>query len=158
MFFAHLKSEWPMELDEFDNEVLRILSENSRLSIRKIAKRTGKSPATIISRIKELEKNGAIKKYSAIFDYSALGFGLSAVIKIDVSKGKLFEVEKKIAGHPNVCAVYDVTGPTDIIAVARFRTTKALDNFLKKVQAYDFVKKTETSIILNTIKEENVKF
>ena len=72
---------------------------------------------------------------------------------MDVSKGKLFEVEKKIATDPSVHAVYDITGHFDVIVIARFKTRKSLDNFIKKIQTYDFVEKTETAIVLNTIKE-----
>lgn len=147
-----------MEVDEIDLQILKILTENSRLSVRKIAEKAGKSAATVQDRILRLEKSGAIKKYSAFIDYDALGFELQAIIRIDVAKGKLFEVEKKIASHPNVCAVYDVTGPSDVIVIARFKVKKTLDNFLKKIQTFDFVNRTETVIILNTIKEENVRF
>ncbi len=78
------------------------------------------------------------------------------MIEIRISKGKLFDVEKKIAIHPNVFAVYDITGAFDALILARFPTRRQMDNFLKKLQTYDFVERTETKIILNTIKEENI--
>src|SRR3989344_1541069 len=143
-----------MEIDKTDIEILRVLEKNARLSLRKIAKRVGVSVATVMHRINRLEKEGIIRRYTALLDYDKLGYELEAVISVDVAKGKLFEVERKIASDPNVYAVYDITGHFDVIVIARFKTRKALDNFIKKIQTYDFVEKTETAIVLNTIKEE----
>ena len=143
-----------MDLDKTDIEILRVLEKNSRLSLRKIAKKVDVSVATVMHRINRLEKEGAIRGYSVLLDYDKLGYEFQALISVDVSKGKLFEVEKKIATDPSVHAVYDITGHFDVVVVARFKTRKSLDNFIKKIQTYDFVEKTETAIVLNTIKEE----
>lgn len=143
-----------MELDKTDVEIIRVLEKNSRLSLRKIAKKVGVSVATVMHRINRLEKDGIVKRYTTLVDYDKLGYELQAIISVDVSKGKLFEVERKIASDPNVHGVYDITGHFDVIVIARFKTRKALDNFIKKIQTYDFVEKTETAIVLNTIKEE----
>ena len=143
-----------MDLYKTDIEILRVLEKNSRLSLRKIAKKVDVSVATVMHRINRLEKEGAIRGYSVLLDYDKLGYEFQALISVDVSKGKLFEVEKKIATDPSVHAVYDITGHFDVVVVARFKTRKSLDNFIKKIQTYDFVEKTETAIVLNTIKEE----
>ena len=143
-----------MEIDKTDVEILRVLEKNARLSLRKIAKKVGVSVATVMHRINKLEKEGIIRRYIALLDYDKLGYELEAVISVDVAKGKLFEVEKKIATDPSVHAVYDITGHFDVVVVARFKTRKSLDAFIKKIQTYDFVEKTETAIVLNTIKED----
>lgn len=146
-----------MELDKTDAAIIDVLEDNARLSLRKIARKVGVSVATVMHRLNKLEKEGIIKRYSAIIDYDKAGYDLQALIDIRVSKGKLFEVEKKIATHPNVCAVYDVTGQFDAVVLARFKNRKGLDSFIKKVQTYDFVERTETKLILNTIKEAQLK-
>src|SRR3989339_501941 len=143
-----------MEIDKTDVEILRVLEKNARLSLRKIAKKVGVSVATVMHRVNKLENEGIIRKYIALLDYDKLGYELEAVISVDVAKGKLFEVEKKIATDPSVHAVYDITGHFDVIVIARFKTRKSLDTFVKKIQTYDFVEKTETAIVLNTIKED----
>ncbi len=145
-----------MELDKTDAAILDVLGENARLSLRKIAKKVGCSVATVMNRINKLQKEGIIRKYSALIDYDKLGYDLQALVHVRVSKGKLFQVEKKIASHPNVCAVYDITGPFDSVIITRFKTRRSLDNFIKKIQTYDFIERTETNLILNTIKEEQV--
>ena len=144
------------KLDITDNKIVNILVDNSRLSLRQIAKKADVSVATVMHHIKKLEKEGIIKKYTTKLDYEKIGYDVEVMIEIRISKGKLFEVEKKIAANPNVFAVYDTTGAFDAVILARFPTRRQMDTFLKKLQTYEFVERTETKLILNTIKEESI--
>jgi DNA-binding Lrp family transcriptional regulator len=114
------------------------------------------SVVTVLKRVKVLEKEKIIKNYTIDPDYEQLGYDVSVIIKMRISKGKLFEIEKKIAIHPNVFAVYDVTGEFDSIILAKFKSRRSLDTFLKKIQTYEFVQRTETLLILNTIVEKKI--
>ncbi len=143
--------------DEVDSKIINALIDNSRLSYRQVAKKVGVSVATVMNRIRNLDKNGIITGYSATVDYEKLGFDIDVVISIKVSKGKLFQVENRIAGAENVIAVYDVTGDYDSLVIAKFRNRRMLDSFLKKIQTYDFVERTNTVMILNTIKDRNMR-
>ena len=146
-----------MNLSELDLRIINLLVDNGKLSYRKLAQRLGVSTATIMHHVAVLEKAGVVKKYSAMLDYEKMGYDVSVIIDVRVSKGRLFEVEKKIATHPNVQAVFDVTGAFDTLILASFKTRKELDHFLKKIQAYDFVERTETRLILNRVKDEHMK-
>ncbi|RLG14018.1 MAG: AsnC family transcriptional regulator [Candidatus Nanohalarchaeota archaeon] len=143
-------------IDKTDRKILNMLLENAGLSCRRIAKKTGLSTVTILNRIKKLEDEKIIKNRTVQLDYQKLGYDVEVIIKLRISKGNLFKVEKKIAKEPNVSALYDVTGNFDTIIIAKFRNRKSMDNFLKKIQTYDFIERTETIIVLNTIKEENI--
>jgi DNA-binding Lrp family transcriptional regulator len=144
-------------IDDLDLKILNLLLSNGKLSYRKLAQRLGVSTATIMARVNRLEKEGIVRKYSAVLDYEKLGYDVSVIIDVRVSKGKLFEVEKRIATHPNVRAVFDVTGAFDTLILANFKSRKDLDHFLKKIQTYDFVERTETKLILNRVKDEHIK-
>lgn len=146
-----------MGLADKDKRIVNILVGNSRLSLREIAKKADISVATAMNHLRKLEKDGIVRKYSAKIDYESIGYEILVMIEIRVSKGRLFEVEKKIANHANVFAVYDITGPFDSLVLARFYTRRQLDNFIKKLQSYEFVERTETKLILNTIKDENIE-
>lgn len=145
-----------MKIDDIDKKILNIVLKNSKLSYRAIAKKVGVSVVTILKRVKALESEKVIKTYTADLDYEKLGYDISVIIKMRISKGKLFEVEKKIAVDPHVFAVYDVTGNFDSMVISKFKSRKALDSFLKKIQKYEFVERTETVLILNTLKESNI--
>ena len=145
-----------MEPDSTDKKILNVLRENSRLSLRQIAEKVKVSVATVMHRLHRLEKESILKKYTAKIDYEKVGYDVEVMIEIRISKGRLLDVEKKIAVHPNVFAVYDVTGAFDAVILARFRNRRQMDNFLKKIQTYEFVERTETKLILKTIKEESL--
>lgn len=144
-------------IDETDKQILNVLLDNSRLSYREIAKKVRVSVATVMHRVNRLKKEKIIKKYTTVLDYEKLGYDVEITIHMKINKGKLIELENKIAKAKNVFAVYDVTGKSDAIVIARFKNRRSMDNFLKQIQTYDFVERTETSLILNTIKEDFLK-
>ncbi len=142
------------KIDELDRKILYELSKNSRESFRQIARRLGVSIATVINRVKRLEEDGIIKGYTVSIDAEKLGYDLTAVIEVSVSKGKLAEVENEIAKKANVISVYDITGQTDVIVIARFRNRKELNSFVKALLSMEFVEHTNTRVVLSTVKED----
>jgi len=143
-----------MSLDQTDFKILNALTEDSRIPLRELAKELGIPFSTLYSKVKRLEKLKIISKYVAVCDYSKLGYTLTAVTEITVSKGKLVEIEKKVAEMGNVISVYDVTGETDIIIIAKFRTPEELSSFTKRLLSLEYVERTYTHVVLNIIKED----
>jgi DNA-binding Lrp family transcriptional regulator len=141
-------------MDETDVKILKQVLSDARLSYRKIAEEIGVSPPTVLTRIQRLENNRIIKSYSAVLDHEKLGYDLTAIIELTAVKGKITEVEKHISKFPNVCAVYDITGLTDMIIVAKFRNRKDLSDFVKKDLSLPFVDRTNSHIVLVTVKED----
>lgn len=143
-----------MGLDDTDVKILKALTLDARLSSRQIAKQCGVSIGTVLSRIKKMEKKGIIKGYSAVLEHEKLGYELTVVSEITVSKGRLLEMENEIARLPNVCCVYDVTGLIDAIVVAKFKNREELGKFTKRLLAMPYVERTNTHVVLTTIKED----
>ena len=141
-------------MDETDVKILKKVLSDARLSYRKIAEEIGVSPPTVFTRIQKLQSNQVIRSYSAILDHEKLGYDLTAIIEVTAVKGKITEVEKHISRFPNVCAVYDITGLTDMIIVAKFRNRKDLSDFVKKDLSLPFVERTNSHIVLLTVKED----
>ena len=141
-------------MDETDVKLLAKLLSDARLSYRRIADELRVSAPTVLTRVKKLEKESVIKFYSAILDHEKLGYDLTAIIEVTSVKGKVAEVEKHIAKFPNVCAVYDIGGLTDMIVVAKFKNRSQLSNFVKKDLTLPYVERTNTHIVLLTLKED----
>lgn len=141
-------------LDETDVKILKALTFDARLSSRQIAKQCGISVGTVLSRLKRMEKEGVIKGYSALLDHEKLGYELTVVSEITVSKGRLLEVENEIARLPNVCGVYDVTGLIDAIIIAKFKNRGELSKFTKRLLVIPYVERTNTHVVLTTVKED----
>jgi DNA-binding Lrp family transcriptional regulator len=146
-----------MKLDKTDEKIINELIENSKSSLRELSSKLKISFVTVMNRIKKLENEGIVEKYSSIINYEKLGYNVNVLIEVRIAKGKLFELEKKIATSPNVYAVYDTTGEYDATILAKFKTTQQMDKFLKLIQTFDFVERTNTKLVLNTIKEEQIK-
>jgi DNA-binding Lrp family transcriptional regulator len=143
-----------MELDETDVKILKVLLSDSRLSSRQIAKQCDISIGTVLSRIRKMEDEYIITGYTALLDQEKLGYELTVVTEITVSKGRLLEMENEIARIPNVCCVYDLTGLADAAIIAKFKNREDLSKFTKKLLSLPFVERTNTHVVLTTVKED----
>lgn len=143
-----------MVLSETDVKILQVLLEDARFSSRQIAKKVGVSVGTVLSRIKKMEEEGLIKGYSVIMNHEKLGYELTVVMEVTVSKGRLIEMENEIAKISNVCSVYDVTGLTDAFIIAKFKSREELGKFTKRLLALPYIERTNTHVVLTTVKED----
>lgn len=141
-------------LDEIDRKLLRELLKDSKRSYRELARNIGVSTATVINHIQRLESAGVITDYTVQLDTERLGYELTVITEITVSKGRLLEVEQEISKIPNVCAVYDITGLTDAMVIAKFKSRRNLSDFTKKLLAMIYVERTNTHVVLTTMKED----
>ena len=141
-------------MDGTDVKILKRLLRDARMSYRKIAEEIGVSPPTVLARVDKLEKEGVIKSYSAMLDHEKLGYDLTAIIDITATKGKIVDLEKQIAKFPNVCAVYDTTGLIDMTIIAKFKSRAELSSFVKKDLSLPYVERTNTHVVLVTVKED----
>ena len=141
-------------MDEIDIKVLKKLLIDARKSYRKIAFELDISPPTVLNRVSKLENDHIIKAYSVTLDHEKLGYDLTAVIEITAVKSKITEVENHISELPNVCAVYDITGLTDMVIIAKFKNRKHLSDFVKKELSLPYIERTNTRVVLITVKED----
>jgi len=63
-------------------------------------------------------------------------------------------MEKEIANLEATCAVYDVTGLTDALIIAKFRSRQELSNFTKHLLSLPYIERTNTHVVLTTVKED----
>ena len=141
------------DIEEYDYKILKKLAEDGRTSHRTLGTELETSPITVKKHVEELEHMGIIKSYGITIDYEKLGYDIVALIELTISKGKMLEVERDIAKHPNIFAVYDITGTADAILLGRFKNRRELSNLVKRINSYEYIVRTNTHIILNIIKE-----
>ena len=142
------------KIDEVDLKIISLLQEDSRLSFNKIASKLGISVGTAFNRIKSLEEKGVLKGYTVLVDPAKLGYTMTALVLIQAEGAHLSDVESEIAKIDNVVSVYDITGDFDVAVIARFMDRTSLNEFIKKLLAAPYVKRTVTNIILNVVKED----
>ncbi len=143
-----------MNLDETDEKILKNLLVDARQSARQLALKLGLSTVTVLSRMKKLEKEKIIRGYTVIIDHEKIGYSLTAIIEIIAKNDKVVYIEEEIAKFENVCGVYDITGSTDTIIIAKFKERKGLSKFVKEIATIPNVENTITHVVLNTTKED----
>jgi DNA-binding Lrp family transcriptional regulator len=143
-------------IDQTDVKILQALHSNARLSYRQVAQKCGISAATAMTRIKKLEETGVIEGYTIRIDHEKLGYDLTVITELTVTKGedRFVKVEKEISNYPGVCLLYNITGSADGLVLAKFRNRKELSKFTKKLLSIDYVERTNTHIVLSTMKED----
>ena len=141
-------------LDEIDRKIIRVLEKDARTSLRKISELVKVSLGTVSNRVKRMERNGVIKGYSVILDPDQIGWELNVVIGLRIQKGRLIEIQERIAKDSRVHGVYDVTGDFDSMVIARAKNRKDLDDLSKNVLSIDGVERSITHLVLNTVKEK----
>ena len=141
-------------MDDTDKKIITEYLKDARVSYREVAKRLQLAVGTVLTRTKKLENDGIIESYSAVLNHDKLGYEIIAISEITVSKGKLTEVENAIAKLSPTCAVYDVTGENDVIIISKFKSRDEMSDFTKKLLSMSNVERTNSRIVLNTIKED----
>ena len=145
-------------LDDTDRRIIEVLERDARTSLRGIAEEVGVSLGTVSNRVKKLEDNGVIKDYGVILDSEKVGWNLNVVIGLRIQKGRLIEIQEKIARDNRVYGVYDVTGEFDSMVIARAVDRSDLDDLSKNVLSMDGVVRSVTHLVLNTVKEGPTSF
>ena len=143
-----------MNQDETDERILKNLLVDARQSARQLSLKLGMSTVTVLSRIKKLEKEKIIQGYTAIINHEKIGYSLTAIIEIIAKNDKVMDIEDEISKFENVCGVYDITGSTDTIIIAKFKERNELSKFVKSLAVIPNVENTITHVVLNTTKED----
>ena len=141
-------------MDKTDERILKNLMMDGRLSARQLALKLGMSTVTILTRIRKMEKEKIIRGYTALIDHEKIGYSLTAIIEIIAKNDKIVSIEDEIAKFENVCGVYDITGSTDTIVIAKFKERNELSTFVKNLACISNVENTITHVVLNTTKED----
>ena len=97
-------------LNKTDSALINALNEDGRASQRELASSTKVALGTVSNHLKKLESEKIIRGYIPDIDPEKVGFTLTAVMHVRISKGHIMEVQSSIAEHPRVFGVYDVTG------------------------------------------------
>lgn len=143
-------------IDEKDKKILETLKENSNLSTHKISKKTLIPITTVNNRVKKLQKDGIIKKYTVELDQKKLGFNLSAYIFVGISLNELKQSKLKIKDLVNsirksslVESAENVTGDIDLVVKVHAKDIDEIKDYVfNNLSELKGVEKTRTAIIM----------
>ena len=139
------------QLDKTDIQLIKLLQENARYSLKLLSEKVNLSTPAVSTRIDKLQSMGIIKGYTAIVDQLKLGFIITAFINLEVApKGKP-EFYEYIETCPNVLECNCVTGNYSMLIKVAFRNTIELDSFIGILQKKFGV--TNTLLVFSTAVE-----
>ena len=115
-------------MDETDLAIIDKLTEDARMSFRKIAEKLGISPDTVINRYAALQKEGVIRGSTIVINPKKIGYQAMAVFMIDTSPAHILATEAtpadssiildKLIQMPNIIVATKTVGDHDLLAIA----------------------------------------
>ena len=141
-----------IRISERDREILRLLEENARLSYTELARKLGVTEGAVRKRIKKLEREGIIRGYTVILNPKKLGYGVVALVGLDVEPESYVRVREELRGDERVRKVLVTTGDHMIILEAWFKDSWEMEGFVRELEGKEGVHRVCPSIVVEEIK------
>jgi len=135
------------ELDNIDKQIITMLQENARISLKEIAEKVFLSSPAVSVRIDNLLYNGYIQGFHACVNPVKLGYHIKAFINLEVSPVDKEEFYPYIRECKNFIECNCVKGDYSMLLEVLFPSTDELDQFIGELQRYG---RTKTLIVFST--------
>lgn len=134
-------------MDSIDKQIIQLLGDNARASLKEIAAETFLSSPAVSARITRLENEGIITGYSAQINLHKLGYHITAFINLELSPKQKPTFYPFVKVCPNILECNCVTGEYSMLLKVAFPSTVELDGFIGELQQFG---KTYTQIVFST--------
>ncbi len=134
--------------DEKELKILNALRENSRSSIRELAKKTGLRPSTVHLKIKKLKKESVIERFTVKLNNKAVGENFIVFLLIKTKN----EIKSSVFKDSHIKEVFGVTGEYDVLIKLKFKDIDEFNDFIIK-----FRKEQEPEATLSLVATINLK-
>ena len=132
-------------MDDLDKSLVRILKDNARESFVRMAEVLGTSEGTVRARLKKLQDEGTIRK----FTIQTAGSNVKALIEIRVETNvNTATVSQQIQKWDGVERVLEVTGEHDIVVIVDVASTTELNDIIDRIRVFKEVQATRSRLIL----------
>lgn len=131
-------------LDDTNRKLLAELQDDARLSLAELGRRVGLSSPAVAERLQRLESEGCITGYRTDVDPKALGYALSAVIRVRPASRQLQRVADLARSSGEVVECHRITGEDCFFMKAHVRSIEHLEELIDRFTPYG---QTTTSII-----------
>jgi Lrp/AsnC family transcriptional regulator, leucine-responsive regulatory protein len=133
-----------LELDQIDCGIVGELTAEGRLPLAELGRRVNLSPPAVAERVQRLEEAGVIAGYRAVIDPRALGYTLTAIIRMRPVPGRAARVTELALDMPEVVECHRITGEDCFYVRACLRAIEDLNALLDRFQTCG---ETTTSIV-----------
>jgi DNA-binding Lrp family transcriptional regulator len=143
-------------MDNFDRRILKVLEEDSSLSLKEIGLKIGLfSPSAVSKRIGVLRKSGFIKKTGAVIDYAKLGYTFTTLTLIRGKYGNGYKevIAEKLRSIKGVVSIYFLLGDVDFVIYTVTKNKDEYSKILDKISSIPEIERSDTRTILQTYRE-----
>jgi Lrp/AsnC family leucine-responsive transcriptional regulator len=130
--------------DTTDRRLPDELQGDARLSLAELGRRVGLSSPAVAERLQRLETDGVIRGYHAEVDPAALGYPLTAIVRIRPAPRQLPKVAEVARGAPEVVECHRITGEDCYLLKAHVRSVTHLEELIDQFTPFG---QTTTSIV-----------
>lgn len=146
-------------MEKLEKDILALITEDSRLTAKKIASMLGSDEKTVSAKLAALEEAGVVVKYTAIVNADSLeDESVEALIEVKVTpqRGHGFDmIANEIAAHDEVQNLYLMSGAYDLAVIVKGKSLRSVSRFVsEKISTFDTVISTATHFILKKYKVE----
>ena len=140
-------------------EILKILEEDARTTVKQIATMTGLSSTEVSKQIKQAEKDGTILKYKTMINWDKVGEEqVMALIEVRVAPQRdvgFDSIAERIYRFPQARTVYLLSGTYDLFVLVVGKTMREVAEFVsRKLAPLEGVQGTVTHFVLKRCKED----
>jgi Lrp/AsnC family leucine-responsive transcriptional regulator len=141
-------------LDAQDVKILRMLSQDGRITWRDLADKIGLSLTPTLRRVRRLEKEGYIKGYAATLDESRILGSICVFVSVTMERqceNVLAEFETRIARIPEVLSCFQMTGAADYLVRVTARDIESFQQLLAELARIPGVAHTQSSFAIKPV-------
>jgi Lrp/AsnC family leucine-responsive transcriptional regulator len=133
-----------MALDATDAALLAELQADARTSLAELGRRVGLSSPAVADRLRKLEDDRVILGHRTDVDPAALGYSLTAIVRIRPSPRQITKVAELARATPEVVECHRITGEDCFFVKAHVRDVHHLEELIDEFTPYGA---TTTSIV-----------
>jgi Lrp/AsnC family leucine-responsive transcriptional regulator len=146
--------------DKIDMAILGLLLHDSRQTLQEIGAQVGLSPTSCWSRVKKLEAEGVIKRYTVAVDAAKLGYHDTVIVQVTLESHNdetLYEFGRVLATIPEIQEAYLVSGDYDYYIRIAVRDTRDYERLLReKLYKIPGIRHSKSHFVLRVLKEASV--
>lgn len=123
-------------MDKYHRGILGELQRDCRISIADLAAKVGISTTPCWRRVKELEEQGIIRRFTALLDRKRLNLGVCAFVNVrlnHVDENAVDRFVREVLVLPQVLEIYETSGEYDFILKIVATSIEAYNDFQHKV-------------------------
>lgn len=120
------------QIDELDGKILKLISNNARISFLEVARICNVSGAAVHQRIQKLQSSGVITGSEFTLDLQKIGYETCAYVNLDFdSNVNLDEVVEHLMTIPEIVECHHTTGPYDLLIKIYAHNNTHLHNIIQ---------------------------